>query len=163
MEIDKYWETIQMAFQSSLGSSMHYAVATVNEDGSPHVTPIGALFLRENRTGFYFDEFPVNMSKNLERNPRVCILAVNSNPTFWQKSLLAGKFETPPAVRLLGSVGKKREGTKEEIAMWQNHVKLAQGTKGYDLMWKNMRMVRDIYFDSFEPVLMGEMTQVLWQ
>jgi len=163
MEIDKYWETIQMAFQSSLGSSMHYAVATVNEDGSPHVTPIGALFLRENRTGFYFDEFPVNMSKNLERNPRVCILAVNSNPTFWQKSLLAGKFETPPAVRLLGSVGKKREGTKEEIAMWQNHVKLAQGTKGYDLMWKNMRMARDIYFDSFEPVLMGEMTQVLWQ
>ena len=163
MEIDKYWETIQMAFQSSLGSSMHYAVATVNEDGSPHVTPIGALFLRENRTGFYFDEFPVNMSKNLERNPRVCILAVNSNPTFWQKSLLAGKFETPPAVRLLGSVGKKREGTKEEIAMWQNHVKLAQGTKGYDLMWKNMRMVRDIYFDSFEPILMGEMTQVLWQ
>jgi len=163
MEIDKYWETIQMAFQSSLGSSMHYAVATVNEDGSPHVTPIGTLFLRENRTGFYFDEFPVNMSKNLERNPRVCILAVNSNPTFWQKSLLAGKFETPPAVRLLGSVGKKREGTKEEIAMWQNHVKLAQGTKGYDLMWKNMRMVRDIYFDSFEPILMGEMTQVLWQ
>ena len=161
MEIGKYWETIQMVFQSSLGSSMHYAVATVNEDGSPHVTPIGALFLRENRTGFYFDEFPVNMSKNLERNPRVCILAVNSNPTFWQKSLLAGKFETPPAVRLLGSVGKKREGTKEEIAMWQNHVKLAQGTKGYDLMWKNMRMVRDIYFDSFEPVLMGEMTQVL--
>ncbi len=163
MEIGKYWETIQMAFQSSLGSSMHYAVATVNEDGSPHVTPIGALFLRENRTGFYFDEFPVNMSKNLERNPRVCILAVNSNPTFWQKSLLAGKFEAPPAVRLLGSVGKKREGTKEEIAMWQNHVKLAQGTKGYDLMWKNMRMARDIYFDSFEPVLMGEMTQVLWQ
>ena len=114
MEIGKYWETIQMAFQSSLGSSMHYAVATVNEDGSPHVTPIGALFLRENRTGFYFDEFPVNMSKNLERNPRVCILAVNSNPTFWQKSLLAGKFETPPAVRLLGSVGKKEKGQKKK-------------------------------------------------
>ena len=163
MEIGKHWETIQMVFQASLGSSMHYAVATVNEVGSPHVTLIGALFLRENRTGFYFDEFPVNMSRNLERNPRVCILAANSNPTFWQKSLLAGKFETPPAVRLMGSVGKKREGTKEEIAMWQDHVKLARGTKGYDLMWKNMQMVRDIYFDSFEPVLMGEMTQDLWK
>lgn len=163
MEIGKHWRTIQMVFQESLGSSMHYAVATVNEDGSPHVTPIGALFLHENKTGFYFDEFPVSMSRNLERNPRVCILAVNSHPTFWQKSLLAGKFETPPAVRLMGSVGKKREGTEEEIAMWQNHVKLARGTKGYDLMWKNMRMVRDIYFDSFGPVLMGEMTKDLWK
>jgi len=163
MEIGKHWRTIQTVFQESLPSSMHYAIATVNEDGSPHVTPIGALFLRENKTGFYFDEFPVNMSRNLERSPRVCILAGNSHPTFWQKSLLAGKFETPPAVRLMGSVGKKREGTEEEIAMWQNHVKLARGTKGHDLMWKNMRMVRDIHFDSFEPVLLGEMTQDLWK
>jgi len=166
MDIEKHWNTIQMVFRASLGSSMHYAVATVNEDGSPHVTPIGALFLRENRTGFYFDEFPVNMSRNLERNPRVCILAVNSHPTFWQTSVLAGKFETPPAVRLMGTVGGKREGTEEEIARWQNHVKLARGTKGYDLMWKNMRMVRDIYLDSFEPVSCGErgeMTQGLWK
>jgi hypothetical protein len=163
MEIGKHWKTIQMIFQESRGSSMHYAVATVNEDGSPHVTPMGALFLLGNKTGFCFDEFPVNMSRNLERNPRVCILAVNSNPTFWQKSLLAGKFETPPAVRLMGSVGKKREATEEEIAMWQNHVKLARGTKGHELIWKNMRRVREIYFDSFEPVLLGEMTQDLWK
>jgi len=163
MEIGKHWKTIQMVFQESRGSSMHLAVATVNEDGSPHVTPMGALFLLENKTGFWFDEFPVNMSRNLERNPRVCILGVNSNPTFWQKSLLAGKFEAPPAVRLMGSVGKKREATEEEIAMWQNHVKLARGTKGHELMWKNMRRVRNIYFDSFEPVLVGEMTQDLWK
>jgi len=152
-----------MVFQESRHSSTHYAVATVNEDGSPHVAPIGALFLREDKAGFYFDEFPVTMSKNLERNPRVCILAVNSNISFWQKSLLAGKFETPPGVRLMGSVGKKREATEEEIAKWQNHVKLARGTKGHDLMWKDMRMVRDIDFDSIEPVLLGEMTQDLWK
>jgi uncharacterized protein len=163
MEIGKHWNTIQILFQESLGSSMHYAIATVNADGSPHVTPIGALFLREDKTGFYFDEFPINMSRNLGRDPRVCVLAVNSNPTFWQKSLLAGRFETPPAVRLMGSAGKKREGTEEEIAMWQNHVKLARGTKGHDLMWKNIRMVRDIHFDSFEPVSCGEMTQDLWK
>jgi uncharacterized pyridoxamine 5'-phosphate oxidase family protein len=163
MEIGKHWKTIQMVFKESRGSSTHYAVATVNEDGSPHVAPIGALFLREDKTGFYFDEFPVTMPRNLERNPRVCILAVNSNPTFWQKSLLAGKFETPPAVRLMGSVGKKREAAAEEIAMWQNHVKIARGTKGHDLMWKNMRTVRDIRFDSFGPVSCGEMTQNLWK
>ena len=117
MEIGKHWKTIQMVFQESRGSSTHYAIATVNEDGSPHVTPIASLFLRENKTGFYFDEFPVHMSGNLELNPRVCILAVNSDPTFAIKSFLAGKYEIPPAVRLMGSVGKKREGTAEEISM----------------------------------------------
>ena len=163
MEIGEHWKTIQAIFGESQRSSMHFAVATVKEDGSPDVAPIGALFLREDKTGFYFDEFPVNMSKNIERNPRVCILAVNSDLAFWQKSLFTGRFESPPAVRLMGSVGQKREGTKEEIVMWQNHVKAAQSTKGYDLMWKNMRMVRDIHFDSFEPVWLGEMTRGLWK
>jgi len=151
-----------MIFEQSR-SSLHCAVATLNADGFPRVTPIGALFLREDKTGFYFDEFPVNMSRNLERDPRVCILVVNNNPQFWQKSLVSGTFEPPPAVRLMGKVGKRREGTEEEIAMWQEHVKLAKGTKGHDILWKNMRMVKDIHFDSFEPVLLGEMTQDLWK
>ena len=163
MEIGKHWKIIQMLFQESRGSSLHYAVATVNADGSPHITPIGALLLREDKTGFYFDEFPVYMARNLEREPRVCILAVNSSPQFWQKSLVAGRFETPPAVRLMGTAGKRREGTEEEIALWQDHVKLARGTKGHDIMWKNMRMVRDISFDAFGPVLCGEMTEGLWK
>ena len=163
MDIEKHWKTIQTVFQESRDSSLHYALATVNENGSPRVTPIGALFLRENKTGFYFEEFPVDMSRNLDRNPRICILAVNSNPTFWLTSLVDGRFETPPAVRLMGSVGKKRAGTKEEISLWQDHVKPACGTKGHDILWKNMRMVRDIQFDSFEPVLCGEMTQDLWK
>jgi predicted pyridoxine 5'-phosphate oxidase superfamily flavin-nucleotide-binding protein len=163
MEIGKHWKTIQAIFQESRGSSMHFAIATVSKNGSPRVTPIGALFLREDKTGFYVDEFTVNMSINVEQNPRICILAVNSDPTFWRKSLFVGRFATPPAVRLMGSVGKKREATDEEVAMWQNHVKSAQGTKGYDLLWKNMRTVRDIYFDSFEPVSCGEMTQDLWR
>jgi uncharacterized protein len=162
MKISTHWKTIQTLFQESQRSSMHFAVATVNQDGSPNVAPIGALFLRDDKSGFYFDEFTVNMSRNIERNPRVCILAVNSDPSFWQKSLFVGRFTSPPAVRLMGSVGEKREGTEEEIAMWQNHVKAAQGTKGYDLTWKNMRMVRDINFDSFDPVPFGEMTQGLW-
>ena len=67
MEIGKHWKTIQMVFQQSLSSSLHYALASVNEDGSPHLTPIGALFLRENKTGFYFDVFSVKMSNNLDK------------------------------------------------------------------------------------------------
>ena len=84
MKIGKHWKQIRVVFQETLASSLHYAVATVNEDGSPHVTPIGALFLRGDRTGFYFDVFTSKMSANLARNPRACVLAVNSSVPFWQ-------------------------------------------------------------------------------
>jgi hypothetical protein len=55
-------------FQRSLNSSLHFAVGTVNEEGSPHLTPLGGLFLRENKTGLFFDIFSVNRSNNLEHD-----------------------------------------------------------------------------------------------
>jgi hypothetical protein len=163
MEIGQHWNTIQVVFEQSLKSALHYAIATVNEDGSPHITPIGALFLRDDRTGFYFDIFTVKMSSNLERDQRVSILAVNSNISYWRQSFLNGRCETPPSVRLMGTVGQKREATQDEIARWRKHVEFARGMKGYDLLWGNMQFVRDIYFDAFEPVDMGQMTQDLWK
>jgi len=162
MEIGKHWKTIQMLFEESYMSSLHYAIATVNEDGSPRVTPIAALFLRENQTGFYFEEYSVHMARNLNRNPRICILAVNSEKSFWIDCLVAGKCEAPPSVRLMGTVGERREATEAEIMMWQNRVAFARGMKGYNLIWKDLRRVRDIVFDSYEPVLLGEMTKGLW-
>ena len=162
MDIGKHWKTIQTLFEKSYLSSLHYAIATVNEDGSPHVTPVAALFLRENQTGFYFEEYTVRMARNLNRSPRICVLAVNSDKPFWIHSLTSGKCETPPSVRLIGTVGERREATREEMMMWQKRVAFARGMKGHDLIWKGLRRVRDIYFDSFEPVLLGEMTQGLW-
>ena len=153
---------IQKVFRQSLNSSLHYALASVNDDCSPHLTPIGALFLREDKTGFYFDVYSVTMSDNLDKNQRVCVLAVNSDRSYWGKSFITGKCETPPSVRLMGSVGEKREATAEEVAQWENHVAFARGMRGYELLWGNMQFVRDIYFDSFEPVNMGEMTEGLW-
>lgn len=162
MEIGNHWETIQTIFQRSLKSSLHFAVGTVNVDGSPHLTPIGSLFLRDNKTGFFFDKFSIKMSNNLEKNQRVCILVVNSGLVFWQKSFILGKCETPPSVRLMGTVGERRESTEEEVAVWRKHTEFARRMKGYDLLWKDMGFVRDIYFDSFEPVWMGEVTRGLW-
>ena len=135
-------------------------MATVNEDGSPHVTPIGALILRDNQTGFYFEENPVRMPRNLKTNPRVCILAVNADKLFWGKALIEGKFSTPPAVRLSGMAGKLREATPDEIALWQEKIALAKGTKGYQLLWSHFSHVRDIAFDSFEPVERGRNDRV---
>jgi hypothetical protein len=163
MDIGKHWEMIQKVFHEALVSSLHYAVATVNEDGSPHLTPIGALFLRENRTGFYFDVFTVKMSSNLKKDQRVSILAVNSSPFYWQTVLATGRCEMPPSVRLMGIVGERRDATEEEKAMWHNHMAFASGARGYDMLWGNMQFVRDITFDAFEPVHLGEMTRDHWK
>ncbi|HQB28627.1 MAG TPA: pyridoxamine 5'-phosphate oxidase family protein [Paludibacter sp.] len=162
MEIGKHWEAIKEIFEEAYKSCSHFAVATVNEDGSPHVTPIGALILRDNQTGFYFEENPVKMPRNLKHNSRVCILAVNADKLFWGKALIEGKFITPPAVRLLGTAGPLRKATTEEIEMWQEKIAIVKGTKGYKLLWEKFGRVRDITFDSFEPVLAGEMTNGLW-
>lgn len=162
MEIGRHWKTIQAIFEESLRYSFHYAVATVDENGAPYVTPIGALFLRDDMTGFYFDEFPIKTSNNLENDQRVCILAVNCDPTLWRNSIVKGKFESPPSVRLMGVAGAKRKATEDEVAMWHEHVEYARGTRGYQILWEKMSMVRDLYFDSFEPVLLGGMTQGLW-
>ena len=162
MEINNHWDEIRKIFEEAYKSCLHFAIATVNEDGSPHVTPIGALFLRADQTGFFFDEYPSKMPANLKRNPGVCILAVNADKIFWAKSLMEGKFTTPPAIRLIGTVGELREATSEDKEAWYKRIVLARGLKGYRLMWERMGRVRDIQFNSFEPVDLGKMTSGLW-
>lgn len=158
MEIGNNWETIRKIFDEAYKSCFHFAVATVNPDGTPHVTPIGGLFLRENHSGFYLEEFPSRLPQNLRHNPRVCILAVNADKLFWGKALVDGKFPSPPGVRLAGIAGELRDATKEEVEMWHKKVGFARALKGYKIMWENMRHVRDIEFDGYEPIYLAEMT-----
>lgn len=164
MDIAGNWESIQTLFTEAFKSCSHFSVATVNEDGTPHVTPIGGLILRDDQTGFYFDEFPQKMTANIARNPRVCIMAVNADKTFWGMSLVEGKFTSAPSARLLGTASRKaRQATSEETAAWHSRVAIAKGTKGYDILWAKMAKVRDIEFDAFEPANLGAMTEGLWQ
>lgn len=164
MEItDLQWRRIRHLFQDAFNSSFHYAFATVGEDGSPHITPIGSLILGKDRRGFYFEEYVKNMSKNLQRSNRVCIMAVNTNKFSAWKSFILGRFVSPPAVRLMGSVGERREATPQEIEQFRNRVKKFRMFKAYDLLWGNLRYVREIRFDSFEPVHAGVMTRDLWK
>ena len=161
MSIDEHWAEIKQLFRQSFTSSFHYAIATVNEKGEPHVTPIGSLVLGKPGRGLYFEEFPTQLPRNLEQNNQVCVLAVNSSRWFWVKSLIAGKFATLPAVRLYGRVGAVREATRREIKLWQQRVKRVSLTKGHAIMWANMKTVREIEFSRVEPIRLGEMTRDL--
>lgn len=161
MQIKGDWEDIKRLFNRSFNSSFHYSFATVNENGEPHVSPIGSLILHEPGHGVYFEEFPRQLSLNLQHNKEVCVLAVNSSRWFWVKSLFSGRFASPPAIRLYGTVGEVREATEKEIKLWHHRVRWTRASKGYALIWKNMKMVRDINFSRVEPVKIGVMTQDL--
>ncbi len=162
MNLIQNWKEIKSLFKESFKSSFHFAVASVTENGEPHVTPIGSLILDVPGHGFYFEEFPQQLPRNYGSNKQICVLAVNSNKWFWLKSLIRGRFATTPAVRLHGVVGDLREATDIEIALWQKRVKSVSFSKGHALMWRSMRMVRDIEFTGIEPVQIGEMTRDTW-
>ena len=163
MEIGRHWNKIRKVFEDSFKSSFHYSIATVNEDGSPHVTPIGSLFLGDDQKGFYFEEYVSALAKNLRHNKRVCVLAVNSSKFSLLKTLLLGKMTTPPGVRLMGTVSEKREATPEEFALFKKRFGKYRMFKGYDKLWGKLRHVREIHFDAFEPVRIGTMTRDLWK
>ncbi|MFC1532764.1 pyridoxamine 5'-phosphate oxidase family protein [Thermodesulfobacteriota bacterium] len=164
MEIkDHHWKEIRRLFRSAFKTSLHYSLATVNSDGSPHITPIGSVVLRDDKTGFYCEGFPRNIPTNLQSNPRVCVMAVNAGKRFWFMSLFRGRFDSPPGVRLIGRAGEKRKGTDQELTQWQKRIRPLKKLKGYDLLWKDLNYVRDLYFDGFEPIHAGLMTKGLWR
>jgi uncharacterized protein len=158
MELIDHWGEIRSLFNKSLKTAKHLSFATVDKDGNPHVTPIGSLILKNDCTGYFSDKFPKRMKDNFQHSDRVAIMAINTGFWFWFKSIRKGKFVTLPGVRLYGRVGEKRKATEKEQQTWLKQVKFAKGTKGYNLLWKDMSYVRDIHFDSFRPVLAGEMT-----
>ena len=101
MDIYENWTDIKAIFRESFKSSFHSAIATVNENGEPHVTPIGSLILSKPGFDFYFERFTRQLPRNLDESRQVCVLAVNSSRWFWLKSLLGGRFPSVPAIRFI--------------------------------------------------------------
>ncbi len=44
MDLHENWNEVNDHFRESFNSSFHYAIATVNENGEPHVTPKPRLY-----------------------------------------------------------------------------------------------------------------------
>lgn len=162
MDLHKNWNEVKSLFHETLKSSSHYAIASTGSDGEPHVTPIGSLILGEPGHGFYFEKYTKNLPSNIKSNNKVCVLAVNGSQWFWLKSLVIGRFVSPPAVRLHGKAKDLRPANQQEIELWQKRVRQVKFTKGYKLMWSEMNMVREIEFERIEPIYIGQMTRGLW-
>ncbi len=136
----------------------HVSVATVGQDGQPHVSPIGSFSLHptEHR-GYWLEKFPGNLPSHLEADQRVQIMAVQGGVWFWLKSLWQGNFTGPPAVRLVGTAGPLRPATDEERERFQKRVRMVRSLKGAKYLWTGMAVARDVTIEEILPVTLGTM------
>ncbi len=158
MNIQENWPIIQKIFQGNLD----LFIASTNIDGSPHITPIASIHLRDDCTGYYLEKFTVQLPRNIENNDRICIYAVKCNHMNWFKALASGRFSRPPAVRLYGRAGKRRPVTEHELARWHRQVRFFRWSKGYKILWAEFSHARELHFDGFAPVDFRQMTNGLW-
>lgn len=160
-DIYKDWAQIKEHFRKCIKKNMHVAIASVDENHIPTVTPIGSLFLNHDQTGFYFEKFATKLNKNSKTNKNICILAVNAGKWFWLQSLFKGKFSAYPAVKLYGELGEKRDATPKEFRAFQRRVRSTKILKGHQYLWKDMSQIREIKFTKAEKINLGKMTQKL--
>ncbi|WP_434352939.1 pyridoxamine 5'-phosphate oxidase family protein [Psychrobacter sp. HD31] len=162
MSIQENWQKVKKVLEEGQASTIYCSIATVNPDGSPHITPVGTVFLRDDLTGYFFDHYAVKMGENIDSNPNICIMAVNAGRMFWLRSLIKGKFVSHPGVRLYGKAGPVRPATKEEIKKIEDRVKPTKWLKGAGLLWTDFTHVRDVDFSDYKPITYPVMMDGMW-
>ncbi|MBV1913833.1 MAG: pyridoxamine 5'-phosphate oxidase family protein [Pseudomonadales bacterium] len=162
MEIGNKWSYIREVVERGQRSTVYCSIASINSDGMPNITPIGTVFLRDDNTGYFFDHYTSTLAENLDRDPRLCLSAVDAGKFFWFRSFLKGRFVSPPGVRLYGEAGPLREASPAEIALIEDRVRPTRWLKGSRLLWTNFTHVRDLTFTEYRPVTYPVMMDGLW-
>ena len=152
-------EIYQSKIKPLFAKALFTSVATVTAEGMPHVSPIGSVYLINKDKGFYFEKFTKSIPKNNENTPYATLMSVNVSKWFWLMSLIKGQFKSPPAIRLVVKLGELREGTNQEATAFRSRVSFFKRTKGYDLMWRDMSMIREFEIMEYKPVFIGKMTK----
>lgn len=158
------WKLVCATLRHAHSSSLHCAVASIAPDGRPHVTPIGSIMLTAPGCGVYLDVVNVDLGRNLDRDSRVTIMAVDSRRRAWLTSLIRARFDSPPALRLVGTAGPARPLTDQEGDRFRRRVRLALRTKGGQQLWgrDGHYFARDLTITQVIPVRIPRMTAHLW-
>ena len=82
------WRSARAVVRRARTSSLHCAIASIDANGSPHVTPIGSVMLGDPGQAIYLDVFNVALGRNLDRDPRCSVLAVDSTKLTWARALI---------------------------------------------------------------------------
>ena len=156
---DEEWADAQRVVRRAVRTSLHCSIASTNDDGSAHVTAIGSLQLTDRGSGYYFDVFNTTLARNVLREPRVTIAAVDSGKLMWLRSLLRGKFAASPGLTLVATVGPPRPSTPEEVAGFHRLLGPLLRTRGGRTLWSRLPQVRDLSVHAIRPIRMGAMTR----
>lgn len=162
LDFAAHWPTIKRVVEVGQASTIYCSIASLNADGSPTITPIGTVFLRDDCTGYFFDQYTQALARNVAQNPHVCLMAINAGRWFWLKSLLFGRFASPPGVRLYGTMGARRPATSDELARIARRVNPSRWLKGSRALWSDFTHVRDLHFTVCRPVVYPVMMEGLW-
>jgi hypothetical protein len=139
-------------------STLFGAFATVTPEGAPHVTPIGSIVLhRSEPRGYYHPKFTAKLRRTLDAGGRFELLFVDTRLRRWLPALVRGRFDQLVAARLSGVALPRREATEEEAQRWRRRVRAVSWTRGYDLLWKEMRFVQELHFERLVPIRFGGM------
>lgn len=108
--------------------------------------------------GYYHPIFAARLQKTLGAGQRFELMFVDTRALTWLTALVRGNFEHLAAVRLGGhALGPRRAANAEEVERWHRHVRAVCWTRGFDLLWKDVRFVQEITFDKLTPVRFGRM------
>ena len=152
-------EIFKQKIKPLFAKAMYSSIATVNEQGLAHVSPIGSVMLVNKDRGVYFEKFTKNIPLNSKVNKYATIMCVNTSQWYWLKSLFKGQFVTPPAIRIVVKLGELRKETENEGKIFKRKVSLFKRTKGYQMLWKDMSHIREFEIIEYKPVYIGQMTR----
>lgn len=166
MNIENKWDEITHIVNKSFYSSHYFSVATIADDGTPHLTPIGSLLLGENKRGIMFEKYSIRMGNNIKINNNICIMGINVSLVTILKAIIIKKIKYRPGVRLWGTAGERREATIDEIESLHRRIqstlpilgRIIRHLNGYKILWGDMKYVRDIEFNKYEYVKFGKTT-----
>ena len=147
------WPRVRALWKSTAFGSF----ASVGADGSPHVAPIGSVYLHPTEPrGFYHPILTARLRKDLTERAQFELLYVQPRAWPWLTGILRGRFEQPVAMRLRGRAsGPRRPATDAERAHFQSRVRWIKWTRGYELLWKDVRFVQELEFEDVVPIRFG--------
>lgn len=137
-------------------NSFYCSISTIKEDGTPHISPIGSVFLTSEKEGYFIELFTTSF--NGKETKKACILTVNTSLFFWIRSLFKGEFKTAPAARIYITIEDRRKISNIEMARFQKRVRFFKGLKGHTKMWSKANYIRPFKIDEIKPVSIGSMT-----
>ena len=159
MKIEQaHWDQLKPLAGRVIGSSLHFAISTINPDGTPHVTPIGSLILTDPGKAYFFRGIHTKVTEEPGQRQSGCcsgrdiefspMAAIPHNGSFQVSTRVSAAWQGRRASRI--DAGRK--------SRWRRRVRLLKWTRGNDVLWGNLETVRELHFHSVAAVEMGRMT-----